>query len=82
MVSLVVLTSVAEETQTIPPSFQGNYAEAEPLYVRALEIREKILGADHHDLATTLNDLALLLNAQVRALDFPRSRMPCGMRAY
>lgn len=76
MVLLAVLTFVAEETQTTPPSFQGKYAEAEHLYVRALGIREKVLGADHYDLATTLNDLALLLNAQVRVLDFPPSRMP------
>ncbi|MCK4403862.1 MAG: tetratricopeptide repeat protein, partial [candidate division Zixibacteria bacterium] len=30
---------------------QGKYAEAEPLYKRALEIREKVLGSDHPDVA-------------------------------
>ena len=31
---------------------QGRYAEAEPLYKRALAIREKALGPDHPDVAT------------------------------
>ena len=30
---------------------QGRYAEAEPLYKRALAIREKALGPDHPDVA-------------------------------
>ena len=29
----------------------GRYAEAEPLYRRSLEIREKQLGPDHPDVA-------------------------------
>ena len=33
-------------------SDQGRYAEAEPLYKRALAIREKALGPDHPDVAT------------------------------
>ena len=37
---------------------QGNYAEAEPLYQRALAIWEKALGAEHPDVATSLNNLA------------------------
>ncbi len=40
------------------------YAEAEPLYRRALAIREKTLGSDHPDVATSLNNLAALLYAQ------------------
>ena len=36
----------------------GNYVEAEPLFVRALEIREKQLGAEHPDTAGSLNNLA------------------------
>ncbi len=32
---------------------QGKYPEAEPLVKRALAIREKSLGPDHPDLATT-----------------------------
>ena len=35
---------------------QGNYAEAEPLYQRALAIREKALGPEHPDTAASLNN--------------------------
>ena len=49
-------------------TFQGDYAEAAPLYPRAAEIREKMLGPDHQDVATTLNNWALLLRDQVRAV--------------
>ena len=42
---------------------QGKYAEAEPLYKRALAIDEKALGSDHLDVATDLNNLALLYKA-------------------
>ena len=42
---------------------RGKYAEAEPLYKRALAINEKALGSDHPDLATTLNNLAELYRA-------------------
>lgn len=38
---------------------QGKYEEA-PLYVRALEICEKLLGHDHPELATTLIRLAFV----------------------
>ncbi|MDZ4723543.1 MAG: tetratricopeptide repeat protein, partial [candidate division Zixibacteria bacterium] len=43
---------------------QGQYALAEPLYKRALEIREKALGPDHPDVALSLNNLAFLYNTQ------------------
>ena len=43
---------------------QGKYEEAEPLYQRALTIREKALGPEHPDTASTLNNLALLYNNQ------------------
>ena len=39
---------------------QGKYAQAEPLYQRALAIDQKTLGPDHPDVATSLNNLALL----------------------
>ena len=39
---------------------QGRYADAEPLYQRALAIREKALGRDHPDVAGSLNSLAEL----------------------
>ena len=38
---------------------QGDYAEARPLYERALAIPEKALGPDHPDVATSLNNLAV-----------------------
>ena len=40
---------------------KGDYEGAEPLYRRALEIREKVLGREHPDTATSLNNLAVLL---------------------
>jgi len=43
---------------------RANYADAEPLYRRALEISEAQLGADHPSVATSLNNLALLLKTQ------------------
>ncbi|CAN0356259.1 unnamed protein product, partial [Ectocarpus fasciculatus] len=45
---------------------QGKYQEADPLYLRAIEIGERTLGADHPDLATRLNNRAGLLEKQVR----------------
>ena len=38
----------------------GEYAKAEPLYQEALRIRKKVLGPEHPDTATSLNNLALL----------------------
>lgn len=43
------------------------YAEVEPLYGRSQAIREKALGPEHPDPATSFNNRALLLTAQVRA---------------
>ncbi|KAK1785759.1 hypothetical protein P4O66_003143 [Electrophorus voltai] len=43
---------------------RGKYKEAEPLCKRALEIREKMLGTDHPDVAKQLNNLALLCQNQ------------------
>lgn len=45
---------------------QGKYAEAEPLYVRATEIYEEALGADHPYVACVLHNRAMVLNTQVR----------------
>jgi tetratricopeptide (TPR) repeat protein len=39
---------------------QGNYSKAEPLYLQSITIDKKILGENHPDYATTLNNLALL----------------------
>eukprot|EP00903_Cladosiphon_okamuranus_P018131 g16686.t1 len=43
---------------------QGKYAEADRLYLRAIEIGEKTLGPDHPNLATRLNNRAVLLKSQ------------------
>jgi hypothetical protein len=48
---------------------QGRYADAEPLFKRSLEIREKSLGTDHTDVAISLNSLAILYHAQGRYAD-------------
>ncbi len=46
---------------------QGNYAEAEPLYRRSLAILAKVLGPEHPDVATTLENYAALLRATGRS---------------
>ena len=43
---------------------QGKYAEAEPLYRRAIAIGEKTLGAGHPDVAKWYNNLAALYEIQ------------------
>ncbi len=45
---------------------QGRYAEAEPLYRKGLEIRERVLGPDHPFTAASYNNLASNLYAQGR----------------
>jgi len=45
---------------------QDKYVEAEPLYRRSLEIREKTLGPNHLDVAASLNDLAEIYYYQVK----------------
>jgi tetratricopeptide (TPR) repeat protein/transcriptional regulator with XRE-family HTH domain len=42
----------------------GKYTEAESFYLRALHIREQILGPDHPDVARVLNYLAVLYWSQ------------------
>ena len=42
---------------------------AEPLFKRALKIREEALGPDHPLVATTLNNLAALYRATGRNLE-------------
>jgi len=43
---------------------RATYAEAEPLYKRALAIREAALGLEHSDVAQSLNNLADLYQVQ------------------
>lgn len=47
---------------------QGKLDEAGQLHRRSLEILERGLGPDHPSVATSLNNLAGLLKAQVRAI--------------
>ena len=46
--------------------FQGDLKKAEPLWHRAIEIGEKVLGKEHPDVAVWYNNLAGLYQAQVR----------------
>ena len=48
---------------------EGRYADAKPLYKRALAIRQEALGPDHPDVAQSLNNLADLYSAQGRHAD-------------
>ncbi len=48
---------------------QGRYAEAEPLYKRALAIWEKALGPDHPNVATTLENYAAVLRKTGRTTE-------------
>jgi len=43
---------------------RAQYEQAEPLFQRALAIREQVLGANHPDTAQSLNNLAYLYRAQ------------------
>ena len=45
---------------------QGRYADAEPVYKRALALREKALGLEHPSVGTSLNNLAELYRLQGR----------------
>ena len=47
---------------------QGKFDEAKPLYEEAIAIWRKSYGDEHPSLATGLNDLGLLLKAQVPRL--------------
>ena len=47
-------------------SDEGKYAQAEPLYRRALAIREKVLGPEHPAIAPLLANYATLLRATGR----------------
>jgi hypothetical protein len=58
------LISQASELQE-----KGDYEGAEPLYRRALAINEKVLGPEHPDTATCLDDLTRLLKDLKREPD-------------
>jgi hypothetical protein len=48
---------------------QDRHADSGPLFKRSLAIREKVLGRDHRDAATSLNNLASLYQAEGRTSD-------------
>jgi tetratricopeptide (TPR) repeat protein len=50
----------------IPCDSQGRYDAAEPLYLDALQLRKDRLGDRHPDVATSLNNLAVLRYNQNR----------------
>ena len=50
-------------------SFQGKYAEAEPLFTRALNIWERAFGPDHPTLAQGLENYAALLRKTNRPVE-------------
>jgi len=43
---------------------QGHYSVAEPLYLQTLNIRKKLFGSEHPDVAQSVNNLAVLYHAQ------------------
>lgn len=47
---------------------QGKFAEAEPLLEYVQSKREEVLGLEHPEVGTTLNNRAKLLESQVRAV--------------
>ncbi|NMF81946.1 tetratricopeptide repeat protein [Nodosilinea sp. P-1105] len=48
---------------------QGHYTDAEPLLQQALAMRQRLLGDEHPDVATSLNNLAGLYDKQGRYTD-------------
>jgi Tetratricopeptide repeat len=63
---------------------QGQYSQAEPLWVRSLAIREQKLGAKHVDTSSSLNSLGLLYESQGRyteAEPFGCDRLPSVNRS-
>ncbi len=53
---------VAESLDSLATLYrhQGRYAQAEPLYLRSLAIKENTLGSDHLDVTKILSGLAVL----------------------
>ena len=60
MTALLSLLSPNFACFTPTTQAQGKYDEAEPLLLRGLAIREKELGPDHPNVATSCNDLSNL----------------------
>ncbi|MGI2909814.1 tetratricopeptide repeat protein, partial [Tolypothrix sp. VBCCA 56010] len=45
---------------------QGRYSEAEPLYQKALQLYQRLLGEEHPHVAMSYNNLAALYQSQGR----------------
>ena len=43
---------------------KGDYSKAEPLYLQTLDLKKRLLGDDHPNVAASLNNLALLYQSQ------------------
>ena len=61
-------TSLAHTPFACPLPYQGNFEDADPLYVRVLEILGATVGEEHPNYASTLNNRAALLKSLVRAI--------------
>lgn len=75
---LLLVTRGFSHTSTPTSSFapQGKYADAEALLKSSLDIQEKALGPNHPEVATSLNEMAGLFEAQVRVATPPP---PCNL---
>ncbi|KAH1167720.1 hypothetical protein KIL84_003203 [Mauremys mutica] len=67
MLNILALVAATLNNLAVLYGKRGKYKEAEPLCKRALEIREKVLGRFHPDVAKQLNNLALLCQNQGKA---------------
>ncbi|TNN66970.1 Kinesin light chain 1 [Liparis tanakae] len=85
MLNILALVAATLNNLAVLYGKRGKYKEAEPLCKRALEIREKVLGKEHPDVAKQLNNLALLCQNQgkyeeveyyyMRALEIYQSKL-------
>ena len=57
---------------------QGQYAKAEPLYKRTLDIMEKALGPNHPTMANALENYASLLRKTRRASEAAKMEARAG----
>lgn len=58
---------------------QGKYREADLLYLRALDIKERFLGPDHEVVASSLGCLANSLEAQVKCTQVLVAVLQCSL---
>ncbi len=59
--------------------FQGKYDESLEYYKRSLKMTERALGDDHPEVATTLNNIGLVLQSQVCCDVIVRLDCDCDM---